>query len=167
MPRRSSVRETVRLRLRPLQIEDLEALAAVESDPITNRHRPAGPPSRGEVEQYLREFVQAWDEQGAGYWAVEHGGAFIGVAGLRRLAFHDRDCWNLYYRLRPDLWGRGFASEAAREAVLFAGEQDVMLPVVARTRPANVPAQRVAERAGLERREDLDADGFEVFANSW
>lgn len=90
-----------------------------------------------------------------------------GVAGLRALVFQGRDCWNLYYRLRPSVWGRGFAREAALEAVAFAGEQKPQLPVVARTRASNTPAKQVVQSAGLMRRADLDGDGFEVFTYGW
>jgi len=160
-------RSTANLRLRPLRPDDLYALIKVEVDPATNEHRPASPPTDNEVEQHLRGYVQAWTKGGAGYWAVEHGDEFVGVAGLRALVFQGRDCWNLYYRLRPSVWGRGFAREAALEAVAFAGEQSPRLPVVARTRPSNIPAKRVAQSAGLQRRADLDCDGFEVFSYGW
>lgn len=153
--------------MRPLRPDDLETLIQVEGDPATNQHRPAGPPTNDEVERYLLGFVKAWAEDGVGYWAVEHGEEFVGVAGLRSLVLQGRDCWNLYYRLRPSVWGRGFARESALEAVAFAGEQSPRLPVVARTRPANFPAKRVAQSAGLQRRADLDGDGFEVFSYGW
>lgn len=160
-------RGTANLRLRPLRPGDLDALIEVEGDPATNEHRPAGPPTDSEVEQHLRGYVDAWAKGGVGYWAVEHGGDFVRVAGLRALVFQGRDCWNLYYRLRPSVWGRGFAREAALEAVAFAGEQKPQLPVVARTRASNTPAKRVARSAGLMRRADLDGDGFEVFTYGW
>ena len=166
-PGPAAVRSTPRLRLRPLRLDDLEALCAVETDPATNRHRPAGPPTRDEVEERLRGSVQAWQDDGVGYWAVEHEGQLVGVAGLRPLELHRRACWNLYYRLRPASWGRGLAAEAARETVAFGGELDPLVPVVARTRPGNLAAQEVAERAGLMRRADLDADGFHVHARGW
>lgn len=111
--------------------------------------------------------MEAWDATGVGYWGVEHLDEFVGVAGLRPLVLAERDCWNLYYRLRPSVWGRGLAAEAAAQAVAFAHELDPRLPVAARTRAANLPAKRVAEKAGLHRRDDLDSDGFEVLVDSW
>lgn len=111
--------------------------------------------------------VRAWDEDCVGYWAAEHKGEFVGVSGLRRLSHAGRDCWNLYYRFRPDVWGRGLATEAACEAMAFAREQVVAMPVIARTRSQNEAAKRVAARCGMKRRADLDADGFEVFVVDW
>jgi ribosomal-protein-alanine N-acetyltransferase len=161
------LRHTANLRLRPLRSDDLDALIEVEGDPATNEHRPGGPPTDSEVEQHLRVFVEAWADGGVGYWAVGHGDEFVGVAGLRPLVLHGRDCWNLYYRFRPSAWGRGFAREVAIEAVAFAGEHSPRLPVVARTRPGNIAAKKVAQNAGLQRRTDLDCDGFEIFSYGW
>ena len=115
----------------------------------------------------LDAFIQAWDEYGISYWSVEFEGELIGVAGIEPLEFGDRSCWNLYYRLTPSAWGKGLASEAAREAVSVAAAVEPEWPVVARTRPGNLPSARVAQRAGLERRSDLDADGYVVFARGW
>ena len=163
----SGGRSTASLRLRPLSLADLDAVIAVEADPAANRHSPSGPPTHAEVEQRLRVSVEAWTRDGVGYWAVEHDAELVGVAGLRRMVLRDRDCWNLYYRLRPSAWGKGFGREAALAAVALADEQRPRLPVLARTRPTNTPAQRVAQAAGLLRRPDLDSDGFQVFASWW
>lgn len=160
-------RTTSRLRLRRVTSGDLPAIVAIDSDPRTNRHRPDGAPSRRESEETVRQFVRGWEEHGVGYWTVEFGGVVVGVTGVRPLAFQGRHCWNLYYRFSPAAWGKGFAVEAAREAVTVAEALQPVRPVLARTRPANVAAVRVAERAGLDRRPDLDADGFVVLARGW
>ena len=163
----SGGRSTASLRLRPLSLDDLAAVIEVEADPATNRHSPTGPPTSPEVEQRLRVSVEAWTRDGVGCWAVEHDGELVGVAGLRRMALQGRDCWNLYYRLRPSAWGKGFGREAARAAIALADGCRPRLPVLARTRPTNAPAQRVAQASGLQRRPDLDSDGFQVFASWW
>jgi ribosomal-protein-alanine N-acetyltransferase len=163
----SEVRRTADLLLRPVRAEDVESLVVIETDPRTTRHSPTGPPTREQAEQLLLSVVAAWDEGGPHYWAVEHERQVVGTAGLRRATLHARECWNLYYRLSPDVWGRGFATQAAREAVDCAAALPGELPVVARTRPENSAAQRVAQKVGLERREDLDSNGFYTFASSW
>ncbi len=148
-------------------MEDLLAVIAIEADPATNEHRPRGAPSVQEVAAHVRASVKTWQDSAVGYWVAEHAGEIVGIAGLRPLKFRNRSCWNLYYRFSPLVWGRGFATEAAAEAVALSQAHDPVLPVVARTRPSNVAALRVAERAGLRRREDLDGDGFVVLADGW
>jgi RimJ/RimL family protein N-acetyltransferase len=155
-------RRTERLKLRPLQAEAIDWVTTLHSDGDTNRHRSGGPPTPRRAEEIAEEFVRGWEEDGIGYWAVEHEGAVVGVAGIRPFDLGDLCCWNLYYRFAPAGWGRGFAAEAAREAIAQARELERHRPVIARTRPTNALAIRVAEAAGLKRRPDLDRDGFVV-----
>lgn len=163
----SHVRRTADLLLRPLRADDVEPLIEIETDSRTTRHSPAGPPTRTQAEQLLLSVVTAWVQGAVSYWAVEHEQQLVGTAGLRLVRLHDRQCWNLYYRLSPDVWGQGLATQAAREAVAYAVEMPGGLPVIARTRPSNPAAQRVAQKAGLARREDLDSNGFHTFVSHW
>lgn len=98
---------------------------------------------------------------------LELDGQVIGCAGLRPLDVSGCPCWNLYYRLAPAIWGRGYAAEAAREAVKVAQTELPPRPVVARTRPSNHAAINVALRAGLTRLPEADADGFVVLSRGW
>jgi [ribosomal protein S5]-alanine N-acetyltransferase len=158
-------RVTGRLRLRPPTEQDIPALVAIGSDPRTNQHSPTGPPSVEESEQTVRGAIAHWREHGLGYWAVEHDGRIIGIAGVKAGRLRGREIWNLYYRFTPTAWGKGLAGEAAREALAAAHEHDQSRTVVVRTRPANAAAQRLAERIGMSRRSELDADGFITFAS--
>lgn len=160
-------RSSARLHLRQVVAADAPVIVAIQSDPRTNAHRPGGAPSHAESEKTVHEFVRGWQEHKVGYWAVEFDGKVVGVAGVRPLVFRGRECWNLYYRFAPAVWGKGFAVEAAGEAVAVAEAQRPARPVVARTRPGNHPAIRVAEKAGLTRRPDLDVDGFVVLTRGW
>lgn len=160
-------RWTDRLHLRPVTLDDLDAIVALETGPRADAHGPAGPPSAEEAEQLARGYVAQWSGDGLGYWAVELRGRLIGIAGLRFNVFQLRDCWELYYRFAPDVWRRGYATEAAIEAVALAIARVPRLPVLARTRPDDVAGQGVAEAAGLERHPDLDADGLIAFVTHW
>jgi len=157
-------RVTERLRLRRPAEEDVPALVAIGSDPQTNQHSPTGAPSREESEQTVRQAMAHWSEHGIGYWAVEHQGRIIGIAGVKAGVLHGHPIWNLYYRFTPTAWGRGLAGEAAHEALLAAQERDRSRTIVVRTRPSNAAAQRLAQRIGMSRRSELDSDGFITFA---
>jgi ribosomal-protein-alanine N-acetyltransferase len=153
---------TPRLRLRRVTVADVRALAAISTDPRTNEHRPRGVPSRAESEEkeIVRGFIRDWGHHGIGYWVVEHLGEIIGVAGVRPVTLRERDCWNLYYRFSPASWGKGLAAEAARQAIVVAREREPARPVVARTRPGNTAAARLALAIGMVRSAELDGDGF-------
>lgn len=155
---------TERLRLRQVTAADVPALVAISTDPGTNRHRPGGAPGQTASERLIREFIADWERDGIGYWAVEHAGEIIGIAGVRAATVHGHDCWNLYYRFSPSSWGQGLAAEAARQAVAVARAREPSRPVVARTRPDNTAAGRLARAVGLTRRPDLDHGGLIAFA---
>jgi ribosomal-protein-alanine N-acetyltransferase len=160
----ASERRTARLRLRRVTEAEIDSVVSFSTDPRTHRHSPSGTPTREEAETFARSFVEDWDAHGLGYWVVEHEGRDVGVAGVKAATIGGRPCWNLYYRFAPEVHGRGLASEATREAIAAARERTPQWPVVARTRPGNEPAARLARAIGLQRRPDLDADGFITFA---
>jgi RimJ/RimL family protein N-acetyltransferase len=142
----------------------------VHGDPATNRYNPAGPdPDLAASEEALRDWIERWREDGYGYWAVAvaPATAIVGFGGVRRFSWRGREALNLYYRLAPAVWDHGYATELAQAAVGLARAHLPHLPVIARTRPANLASIRVAERAGLARRPDLDTPEHLVFALGW
>src|SRR6478672_9206746 len=137
------------------------------------------PPTADECADHLRNYLQVWRECGLGYWLVSAGGEAgdeavdgagdeaVGLAGVRPVTLAGRDCWNLYYRFRTAVAGRGYATEAARRAIDAVGRAAPGEPVVAQIAPDNDPSLRVAHRLGMVRRPELDHDGYVVFAHGW
>lgn len=161
---------TDRLALRRVQPGDAPALFAIDGDPATHRHSPAGPaPNLADSDERLREWMRGWREYGFGYWAVSLASSqrIIGFGGVRHIVWRERDVLNLYYRFTPSAWGNGYAAETARMAVTLAREHLPYRPVVALVRPANIPSLRVAERVGLLRRLDLEDEEHVVLALGW
>jgi [ribosomal protein S5]-alanine N-acetyltransferase len=167
--------ETERLLLRPPVDADLDAVWRIHSDPRTNRFNPA-PPMASPVAARIRlnDMLTDWRVYGHGYWTVLERStptAVVGFGGLRQTLWRGRRVWNLYYRLDPAAWGRGLGAELARAAVAAWRELPGGLPLIAYTTSENVPSQKTAAAAGLERRTDLDEqqDGYlEVaFALGW
>ena len=143
-----------RLVLRAPTLDDEEALFAIHSDPETNRHNPAGPmPNRQVAGEMLRALVACWDVHGFGYWCVRLAGdpTVIGFSGVEVMEWNGRSILNLYYRLTPSAWGKGYATEAAAEAIKVGKIVRPDLPILARTRPPNIPSMRVAEKLGMKR----------------
>lgn len=154
-------RTTARLRLRPVAMADLDDFVELETELRARQEPPRRPPDPADSARYLAAFVEHWERDGLGYWAaLTADGAIAGYGGVQSKRRRGTACWNLYFRVRPALWGRGLATEIAREAVAVAALARPELPVLAETRPDNAGAIRVAERAGLVRQPD--ADGYAV-----
>jgi len=160
--------ETERLVLRRPTADDLDDVERIHGNPAVWRHSPdrGGGWDRAECEANLRKWTAAWAADGVGFWAVECEKRVIGFGGLMWLRGRDGgpDVLNVYYRFEPEAWGKGYATEMVRKAVALAQVQLPGAPLIVSTRPTNVEAARVAERAGFERRPDLDRGGMHVYA---
>ena len=92
-----------------------------------------------------------WDERGFGRWAVEERdtGRFVGHAGLgvHRLWPTDPE---LGWGVDPDLWGRGYATEAATAALDHWLTSFAFPRFVSIVHPENAASIRVAEKLGEE-----------------
>jgi [ribosomal protein S5]-alanine N-acetyltransferase len=143
--------QRIEITIRPPVPADLDALYAVHADPRTNVYNPAaGTSTLADAQLRLTEWLADWRLQGIGYWTVTDDlDEVIGFVGVRILATPTGELLNLYYRLKPRVWGRGVARDAAGRAVALGRERFPELAVVARANPDNLPSIRVAEAIGL------------------
>src|SRR5713101_4063847 len=107
--------ETERLLLREFVPEDVDPLAAVLSDPETMRYYPAALDRAG-VAAWIERNQRRCADDGHGLWAMvlKSSGEVVGDCGLTRQTVDGSDEIEIGYHVRRDLWGRGYAPEAAR-----------------------------------------------------
>jgi RimJ/RimL family protein N-acetyltransferase len=152
---------TERLWLRPWRDEDLEPYAAMNADPRVMEHFPALL-SREETEAQVVRIRAHFAQHGWGLWAVEVPGVtpFAGFVGLNTVPFTApfTPAVEIGWRLAPEHWGSGYATEGARAALGVAFRQLGLDEVVSFTVPANVRSRRVMEKLGLHH---APADDFE------
>jgi RimJ/RimL family protein N-acetyltransferase len=65
-------------------------------------------------------------------------------------------CVEIGWRLAPEYWGHGLATEGAREAMRDGFESQGLTGIVSFTVPMNVRSVRVMERLGMARDQDGD-----------
>lgn len=153
---------TERLRLIRPMANDSAGVFAILGDARTVEHNPSDRlEDRGEAAELVARWVRHWEENGFGYWCVRESGSdrIIGYSGVKRMLVHGRPVLNLVYRFAPDVWGRGFATEAAAAVVSRAVDDMPTETIVARVRPDNLPSQNVALKAGLQRDATMDCLG--------
>lgn len=150
---------TPRLSLRAWREEDLEPFAAMNADPRVMRWFPSTL-DRDRSDATVARFDAVHAERGYTAWAVEvlrsdRGAApFVGFVGLVPPRFdppfsHADPCVEVGWRLAPDWWGQGIATEAAGAALRFAFLEAGLPEVVSFTVPANLPSQAVMQRLGM------------------
>ncbi|MFF8398987.1 GNAT family N-acetyltransferase [Streptomyces sp. NPDC016172] len=133
MTTRHPERRTERLWLRQWREADLDPLAEMDADPDVMRYIGDGSPgTRERTAAALARVRATWDERGYGLFAAEETatGELVGWVGLAVPAFLPEimPAVEIGWRLRRRSWGRGYATEAAREVLAFAfdeGEADL------------------------------------------
>lgn len=134
----------------------------LHQDPAAIKHNPADALShREQAVALVDRWGRHWDAYDIGYAMVSWrcNAQVLGVCGVKVMTLRGRRVFNLLYRLRPDVWGRGVATEAATAVVSRARHHELGLPVIARVRPDNRASAAVALSAGLRRAPELDTDG--------
>ena len=100
--------------------------------------------------------------RGFSLWAVEipNVAPFIGFTGLAVPAFGApfTPCVEIGWRLAPEYWGRGYATEAARTALTYAFGTLKMPEIVSFTSVFNLRSRAVMERLGMRRDPTDDFD---------
>lgn len=111
-----------------------------------------GPHTRDDVAREIAEQVEHQQTFGWSLWAVEERetGKLIGDCGLQPLEHRGPEV-ELGYDFHPSVWGRGLATEAAREVMSQAFGSLGLGRVVAVVKPDHIASQRVLEKAGLRR----------------
>jgi RimJ/RimL family protein N-acetyltransferase len=134
--------ETARMRLRPITLDDVDLLVALDSDPEVMRYISGGKPSaHAETERIVQRSL------GHRWLGFERDtGDFVGWFGIRPSTAKSRE---LGYRLRRAMWGKGFATEGSRAVVALAFAQPGVEVVRAETMAVNARSRSVMERCGL------------------
>ncbi len=143
--------ETMRLWLREFIPADANALALVLSDAETMRFYPA-PFDRAAVEDWIARNMRRYETNGHGLWALDlkASGEMIGDCGITLQPVDGEILPEIGYHLRRDMWGQGFASEAARACCEYGFSQLKAEFLISLIRPENLPSRKVAERNGMK-----------------
>ena len=162
---------TARLRLRPFDDSDANALFLLHSDAHVLRYWDAPPwTERARAERFITACQQMAEEGSGTRLALERvsDGAFIGWCSLTRWNPGHRSA-SLGYCYDAAAWGHGYATEAASVVLQWAFEALELNRVQAETDTRNAASARVLEKLGFVRegtlREDCVVNGD--VSDSW
>jgi len=146
------VLETGRLLFRHFELDDLDALFALYSDPKIRRYFPEGTltieETREELEWYLRGHP---DHPELGLWAtiLKDSGQFIGRCGLLPWTIDGQEEIEIAYMISKSYWRQGLGTEAARGIRDYAFEQLGLKRLICLIDEQNRASIRVAEKIGM------------------
>ena len=153
---------TSRLKAERLTAEHFADIRAMDSD-AEYMALLGGPRDEAQTKAYMARNLRHWADHGFGLWILRDAQVsndrVAGRAVIRHLDVEGTGEVELGYDFRTRYWGRGLATEIAKE-LLRLGREELRLPsLVAITRHANVGSQRVLVIAGLVYERDVTHDG--------
>ena len=152
--------ETDRLRLRQWKEADYASFASINADPRVMQYFPAIL-TREESDAIAARCRALIEARGWGFWALElkQTGKFIGFVGLHipaaNLPFSP--CVEIGWRIAYDQCGKGYATEAGREAIRIGFELLHFTEIVSFAVITNLRSRTVMERLGMKQ-QDLTFD---------
>jgi ribosomal-protein-alanine N-acetyltransferase len=143
--------ETERLWLRTWAPDDIELACSLWSDADVMALL-GGPLSRERVQAKLDMEMACQEKHGVQYWPVfeKHTNEFVGCCGLKPWVHSPRGGHETGFHIVKAKWGRGYAFEAAQNAVSY-GFQRMQLPVIrAGHHPDNVNSRKILLKLGFQ-----------------
>ena len=169
---------TARLRLEPFAESHLTGLHEMNAQPEVMRYITGQPETKEQTAAMIARARRCWAAWGTSWWAlIELASGRVAGAGciqyLRKDATLPDDLDSLRtnpleigWRLRPDYWHKGLASEAAARMAAFAFEDLAAAELVAVRHPDNIDSARVMDRLGMRFR-GLEAWCGTTVATTW
>ena len=146
---------TERLLLREITWNDLEDIHRLHSVPEVDEYNTLGIPRDLEVtRELIRHDIEAKtvDLQSRYTWRIilKNTADFIGLAGMT-LSMDKFRLGEIYYKLLPDFWGMGYATEVAKNLISTGFDGFKLHKVEAGVATDNEHSIRVLEKVGMTR----------------
>ena len=146
---------TERLLLREINWNDLEDIHRLHSVPEVDEFNTLGiPGDLEETRELIRPDIDAKnkDQQSRYTWRIieQYSADFIGLAGMM-LSNDKFRLGEIYYKLLPAYWGKGYATEVAKNLIMTGFEKFQLHKIEAGVATDNERSIRVLEKAGMTR----------------
>ncbi len=154
---------TERLVLRDFTMEDTPAVHRYGSDPDVVRYMPWGPNTWKDTEEFLQRKLDDQRADPRGYFdlavTLASSGELIGACGLTIISTQRLQA-AIGYAYRRDVWGNGYATEAAKALVAFGFDELGMHRIFTYCDVDNIASARVLEKTGMQREGRVRHDAF-------
>ncbi len=155
--------ETARLILRDFRKDDWEAVHEYGTDLEVVRFMPWGPNTESDTKDFIKLSLASQREEPRTKFefavTLAESERLIGGAGIRVSAPADRGA-DMGYCLHRDIWGQGYATEAAGAIVGFGFEKLGLHRVFATCDTGNEASARVLEKIGMRREAHFKQDNM-------
>ena len=142
---------TLRTRLVPFKIEDLEIFHSLNTDPYVRKFLWDDEIISLEMaKDIMIKNLDLMNEKSYGLWkiALPSQNMVIGYTGLWH--FFDEERPQLLYVIKKEFSGLGYAAECAQKIIDYSFDILKFDSLIASTDPPNIASQRLAERLGMK-----------------
>ena len=129
---------------------DIPSMAAISANPEVMRFFPSTQDYK-HTERFVHEMNAHFDKYGYCYYAVDQlsSGDFIGFIGLKWIEMDFGSFTDIGWRLAPEFWGFGYATEGAKRCLNHGFQQLKIKKMYAIAPSINAPSIHVMKKAGL------------------
>ncbi len=169
--------ETERLILREMVETDIQGLFELDSDPEVHKYLGNRPVKDiATCRDVVKNVQQQYKECGIGRWAIidKASAEFVGWSGLKyeKNLRKDRHYYDVGYRLKRKFWGKGIATETAKEALKYGFNQLNLTEICAAAHHENIASNKILTNIGLVFTETFLYDGittnwYKLAAEDW
>jgi ribosomal-protein-alanine N-acetyltransferase len=146
---------TQRIRLRPIEVSDLDSIHQLHSLPETDEFNTLGIPNT--IEE-TRSIIEPWiadnklSEIKNYTFAIEDksNGEFMGLFGFK-IGNEKYNRGEVWFKIHSDHWNKGFASESLKAVIDFGFDTLKLHRIEAGCAVANMGSIKVLEKAGMIR----------------
>lgn len=144
--------ETSRLILREWTEKDIPEFARLNCNERVMEYF-LKPLSYQETVLFYNRIQEEFQACGFGLYAVERkeDSAFIGYVGFHNVTFEVdfAPAIEIGWRLLPEFWGKGYATEAAKSCLEYAKNELKLKEIISFTSLPNKPSERVMQKIGM------------------
>ncbi len=148
---KTSVLFTNRLQLRIVVSSDLIQIHQLLSFPEVDQYNALGIPTNKEVTQvYLDEWIESFSMRKEFVFSIflQSTDDFIGLISLR-IGNPKYNIGSIWYKLHPEFWAKGYATEAVKKVLQFGFEKLELHRIEAGCAVDNIGSIRVLEKCGM------------------
>lgn len=148
-------------------MDDVQNLEAIFSDPIAMQHYSSTKDIEA-TKQWIQWNKESYEKHGFGLWAVirKDNDQFTGDCGITMQLIDGEEQPEIGYHIRRDLWGQGYATEAAQACKDYAFNVLHLKEVFSYMRSENIASRKVAENIGMALRKEYLNKGHATVAYS-
>ena len=146
------IAETARLKLVELTERDVDSVFLLTQNEKVMKYFPSVLTYK-DTERMVQKVLSQYAEYGHCFWKVllKPNDQFIGIAGLLHQEINKEPETEISYRILPEYWNKGYATEAAKACKKYGETELKNKRLISLIHPQNEASIRVASKLGAKR----------------